>query len=117
MNVARIKGVEVPVVLLQGVVAYFDPIRVILFGSQADGTAGPDSDWDLLVLVDDDAPSGKVMLQAGFEARRNWHGAADIVPCHLSAFENKRDVVNSLAWIADTHGIVVYERAGSRQAA
>ena len=29
----------------------FDPVRIILFGSYADGTASPDSDVDLLVVL------------------------------------------------------------------
>ncbi len=33
------------------IVARFDPDRVILFGSHARGTAGPDSDVDLLVIM------------------------------------------------------------------
>ena len=36
--------------------AYFNPRRVILFGSHARGDARPDSDHDLLVIVDDDTP-------------------------------------------------------------
>ena len=45
----------VPAELLAAVVERFDPIEVILFGSRARGDAGPDSDWDLLVVVDDKA--------------------------------------------------------------
>ena len=47
----------VPSALLDPVVAYFNPLRVIVFGSSARGEAGPDSDIDLLVIVDDDTPA------------------------------------------------------------
>lgn len=33
-------------------VARFSPDKVVLFGSYADGSAGPDSDVDLLVIMD-----------------------------------------------------------------
>jgi len=33
------------------IVKQFDPERIILFGSRATGTAGPDSDVDLLVVM------------------------------------------------------------------
>jgi len=56
----------VPAELLNAVVAYFRPLRVILFGSAARGDAGPDSDIDLLVLLDDDAPAEKLTLAAGY---------------------------------------------------
>jgi HEPN domain/Nucleotidyltransferase domain len=42
----------VPRELLDPVIEYFQPQRVILFGSTARGEAGPDSDIDLLVIVD-----------------------------------------------------------------
>ena len=32
--------------------------RLILFGSQARGDAHDESDWDLLILLDDDQPKG-----------------------------------------------------------
>ena len=60
----------VPAELLNPVVAYFRPRRVILFGSRARGEAGPDSDIDLLVVVDDDTPAEKLTPEAGYEARR-----------------------------------------------
>lgn len=46
----------VPDRLLNQVVAVFHPRRVILFGSRARGDTHQDSDYDLMVVVDDDAP-------------------------------------------------------------
>ena len=39
--------------LVERVVAEVDPLRVVLFGSRAAGTEGPDSDVDLVVVVPD----------------------------------------------------------------
>jgi predicted nucleotidyltransferase len=100
----------VPPELLERVVRYFDPEAVILFGSHARGDAGPDSDYDLLVVLPDDAPPEKRTLRAGFEAARAFPMAADVVPCRRSWFLDRREVVNSLPWIASTEGVVVYER-------
>ncbi len=100
----------VPRELLDPVVAYFAPQRVILFGSAARGDAGPDSDIDLLVVVDDDTPAEKVTLAAGYAARRTYRRAADVIPIRRSIFERKRRIVGSLASTADVEGIVVYER-------
>jgi len=55
----------VPAEPLDPVVAYFRPRRVILFGSRARGEAGPDSDVDLLVVVDDDTPAERLTPDAG----------------------------------------------------
>jgi hypothetical protein len=59
--------------LLDRIVAYFEPVEVILFGSRARGEARPDSDLDLLVVLDDDAPAAKLSLRALHEARRGYH--------------------------------------------
>lgn len=103
--------IEVPKVLLAGIVERLDPLRVIVFGSHARGDAGPDSDWDILAILDDDAPRDRLTLQAGFEASRAYGRAADVVPIRAGRFAAKRTVVNSLSWIADREGVVVYERA------
>ena len=98
----------VPAELLDPLVAYFRPQRVILFGSAARGEAGPDSDIDLLVIVDDDTPAEKLTLKAGFEAGRSYCEAADVFPVRASTFERNRTIVGTLAAEADFDGIVVY---------
>lgn len=52
------RGIRVKVVTLteiqslaDRIVREFDPVQIILFGSYADGTASPDSDVDLLVVL------------------------------------------------------------------
>ncbi|MCW5773490.1 MAG: nucleotidyltransferase domain-containing protein, partial [Rhodospirillaceae bacterium] len=80
---------RLPAALLDAVVAYFKPRRVILFGSHARGTARPDSDYDLLVVTEDDAPAERLTLRAGYEARRGFRGAADVVPCRESTFRRR----------------------------
>jgi predicted nucleotidyltransferase len=56
---------SVPAELLDPVVDYFQPRRVILFGSAARGEAGPDSGIDLLVIVDDDTPPHNLPWRPG----------------------------------------------------
>jgi uncharacterized protein len=97
----------VPRDLLDPVVDYFKPQRVILFGSQARGEATRDSDIDLLVIVDDNTPPEKLHWQDGFGAYRSKRDA-DIFPMRVEDFERDRAVVNTLAAEADTDGIVVY---------
>lgn len=102
---------QVPEDLLASVVAYFKPRRVILFGSRARGEADEDSDIDLLVVLDNDAPRELLSWRALWEARKDYRGAVDLVPCRESVFRERADVVGSLPWIAVTEGVVVYERA------
>ena len=96
--------------MLASVIAYFNPRRIILFGSRARGDAETDSDLDLLVILDDDARPELLSWRAGYEARKGYHRATDIVPCRESVFRDRARVVGSLAYTADTEGLVVYER-------
>jgi uncharacterized protein len=98
----------VPPKLLDPVVAYFKPRRVILFGSAARGEAGRDSDIDLMVVVDDDTPPEKLTSQAGYQARRGYRRPADVFPIRAAAFERNRNIIGTLAAEADIDGIVVY---------
>jgi predicted nucleotidyltransferase len=98
----------VPRELLDPVVEYFKPQRVILFGSRARGEATRDSDIDLLVIVNDDTPPKKMTWRARHEARRSYARPADVFPTRAETFERERNIVNTLAAEADLDGIVVY---------
>ena len=98
----------VPRALLDPIVEYFKPQRVILFGSKARGEAGRDSDIDLMVVVDDHTPPEKLSLKSREAARRNYRRPADVFPIRAAAFERDRDIIGTLAAEADIDGIVVY---------
>ena len=101
----------VPPVLLDSVVAYFNPQRVIVFGSVARGAAGPDSDIDLLVIVDDDTPAEKVTLKAGYESRKSYHAPADVIPVREKTFRQNARIAGTLSRAAALDGVVVYDRS------
>lgn len=101
---------RVPAELLSSVVKYFNPVRVILFGSAARGESDPESDHDLLVLLDDETPSDRLSWRACYEARRNYHRPVDIIPCRESVFRRRAQVSGSFAQRIATEGAVVYER-------
>ena len=96
--------------MLDPVVAYFKPRRVILFGSRARGDARPDSDIDLLVIVDDNTPAEKVTVRAGFESRQSYHHAADVIPVREETFRRNARIAGTLSRAATLDGVVVYER-------
>ncbi|MDO9709631.1 nucleotidyltransferase family protein [Paracraurococcus lichenis] len=100
----------VPESLLRQIVATYNPRRVILFGSHARGEAGPDSDLDLLVVLDDDAPEDLRHWRKKGEARRGYHGAVDILTCRASVLEDRARFPWSFASTVMTEGVTVYER-------
>ena len=101
---------RVPPELLDPVVAYYRPRRVILFGSVARGDAVPDSDIDLLVVLDDDAPPEKLTYRSGMEARRPYKEPADVIACREDTYRRFSRIVGTLPYAARTEGVVVYER-------
>ena len=74
----------------------YRPERVYLFGSVARSDAGPDSDYDLLVVVPDDAPQERRRSRLAYEALRGTGTAADVLVCTSSYFEDRRSLEASL---------------------
>jgi uncharacterized protein len=74
----------------------YQPERVYLFGSMARGDAGPDSDYDLMVVVPDDAPSERKQSRLAYEALSGTGVAADVLVCVHSYFEARRHLKASL---------------------
>lgn len=101
---------SVPSELLDSVVSYFHPRRVILFGSQAKGDAGPDSDIDLLVILDDDVSPEMLSANAIRAARGNYRRPVDIIPCRASVLATRARAIGSFAHIVLRDGVTVYER-------
>jgi predicted nucleotidyltransferase len=74
----------------------YRPERIYLFGSVARGEAGPDSDYDLLVVVPDDAPPERRRSRLAYEVLRGTVTAADVLVCTRSYFEQRRLLQASL---------------------
>jgi predicted nucleotidyltransferase len=104
------KTSPVPQSLLDSIVAELAPQRIILFGSAARGEAGPDSDLDLLVVLDDDVPLEKLGAKSVHAARRGYTEPVDIIPCRASVLRERAKAKGSFAHIVLRDGITVYER-------
>ena len=50
------------------------PLKILLFGSHAKGTARPDSDLDLLIIEESDLPRYRRVLCGVFPAKILWFG-------------------------------------------
>ena len=86
----------------------YKPERIYLFGSTARGDAGPDSDYDLLVVVADDAPPERRRSRLAYEVLRGTGTAADVVVCTRSYFEARRSLKASLPGTVLREGRVVH---------
>src|SRR5438552_8340982 len=96
--------------IVKRIVQEFDPEQVILFGSQARGDAGPDSDVDLLVVMDVKGSrlDKRVEIRG---ALREFLVPMDILVTTPEDFAWRKDVVGTIEWPASREGQVLYARA------
>jgi uncharacterized protein len=109
-SAARIPGNGELNEILRHLVRVYEPESVYLFGSQARGDAGPDSDYDLLLVVPDDAPPERRRSRLAYEMLWAAHvsGAVDTLVCTRSYFEARRHLKASLPGIVLREGRLLY---------
>ena len=82
--------------IIERLVEAYQPDRIYLFGSKARGDYGPDSDFDLMVVVPDDAPPARKRSRLAYDVLRGTGTAADVLVWTRSAFESRLHLVASL---------------------
>ena len=95
--------------MVRRIVEKFDPVQVILFGSYARGTAGPDSDVDLMVVM----PVQGSINEKRLEIRIALHSigiAKDIALVTPDQVAKYKDIVGTIIYPAFREGKVLYER-------
>ena len=95
--------------MVRKIVRQFHPDRVILFGSRAKGTARPDSDVDLLVVM----PVEGSRREKAIEIRGALHGMGvpkDVVVTTPEDFAWRKDVPGTIERPASLEGRVLYAR-------
>ena len=87
----------------------FDPEKIILFGSYARGTPGPDSDVDLLVVLPISGSKRKRQLDIRL-ALNDIRVPKDIIVSTPEEFAWRRDIVGTMEYPAVREGRVLYDR-------
>jgi len=83
--------------IVRRLVEGYDPERVYLFGSAARGQAGPDSDYDLMLVMPDDAEPERLRARKAYGVLLKGVGApVDVLIMSRSAFDSRSTVVASL---------------------
>ena len=94
---------------IERLVAGFDPLRIIVFGSYARGDAQPESDLDLLVVVahlGDKRETAVGMIKA----LRGLRAAIDVVPTDPDEIARRGETPGDVLRSALREGKAVYER-------
>lgn len=94
--------------IVRRLVTALAPERIYLFGSQARGDAGPDSDYDLLVVVPTSKAPRYRRDQAAFHALLGIGVAKDVLVLTHEEFEQQRSVVCSLPATVEREGVLLY---------
>jgi len=94
--------------IVERLVAAYEPQRIYLFGSKARGDHGPDSDFDLLAIVPDDATADRKRSKLAYQALWGTGTAADVIVWEQSRFERRAHVVCSLPATVLREGKLLY---------
>ena len=96
--------------MVKRIVAKFRPQQVILFGSHARGDAGPDSDVDLLVVMDFEGTARDKGLEI-LQTLRDILVPLDVIVTRPEDFAWRKDVVGTIEWPATREGQVLFARS------
>ena len=94
--------------IVRRLVEAYEPERIYLFGSHARGDAGPDSDYDLLVIVPDDALPPRTGSRLAYERLWGTGTAADVLVWPRSRFEGRLHLRASLPATVVREGRLVH---------
>jgi predicted nucleotidyltransferase len=101
-------GDLVLVEMVRRLVDVYHPERIYLFGSAARGDAGPDSDYDLMVVVPDGAPAESLRSRLGYRAVRDIGVPRDIFVSTSADFKRQLHLKASFPSTVAREGIVLY---------
>lgn len=87
----------------------FHPEKIILFGSHARGTATPESDVDLLVVMPPNGTRREQQVQIRI-ALHDIPVPKDIIVVSSEAFERRRSIVGTIEYPVMKEGKVLYAR-------
>jgi len=94
--------------IVQRLAQAYQPERIYLFGSRARDDFRPESDYDLLVIVPDDAPPERRNDRLASESLRDIRAATSVLVDCSSYFEARRYLRASLPGIVLREGKLLY---------
>ena len=96
--------------MVDRIVGGFHPARVMLFGSQARGDARPDSDVDLLVVMENGADRRRIAIEM-MRCLSDLTVPKDIVVTTPDEIESRGHLAGTVLRSALREGRVIYDRS------
>ena len=84
---------------------HFKPKKVFLFGSRANGTSTPDSDYDLLLVVRTSDKTSRERMREARQVLRGRTVAVDIFIYTQAEFDELKEEFSSIAHTVSTDGV------------
>jgi predicted nucleotidyltransferase len=94
--------------ILRRLVEAYRPKQVFLFGSRARHAATADSDYDLLLVVPDDAPPERTRSRLAYETLRGTGVAVDVLVWREEDFQARLSLRASLPATVVAEGRLLY---------
>jgi predicted nucleotidyltransferase len=94
--------------LIDRLVAAYQPLRLYLFGSRARGTQKNDSDYDILIIVDDNVPDEFKSATLAYKSLWGMHAAFDVLVWTNQEFKNRLHIPNSLPAEVIREGLLIH---------
>ncbi len=94
--------------IVRRLVEAYEPEEVYLFGSRARGDTGPDSDYDLLVVVPDEAPPSRKRSRLAYERLWGTGTGADVLVWTKGRFDSRLHLKASLPATVLREGKLLY---------
>jgi predicted nucleotidyltransferase len=94
--------------IVRRIVDAYHPLRIYIFGSKARGDTGADSDYDLLVVVKDEAPADLRQSRLAYQSLWGTGTAADVLVCTDGYFRSRIQVKTSLPATVEREGKLLY---------
>jgi len=86
----------------------YQPEQIYLFGSTGRGDEGPDSDYDLMVVVPDHAPLERRRSRLAYQTLRGTATAVDVLVWTKKYFEDRLHLKASLPATIISEGKLLY---------
>jgi len=95
---------------LNRVLERYSPEKILLFGSYASDDAGPDSDIDLLIVMDTEGSSRQKANEIDL-LMSDRSVPMDFLVLTPEQYERQKNLIGTLVYEAEREGKVIYERA------
>ncbi len=90
------------------IVESFEPRRIILFGSYANGTPTEDSDLDLLIIKDSNFAS-RLQNRKVRRILSDLRIPVDVIVKTTEEFQTYKDIIGTVIYPANRYGKIIYE--------